>query len=271
MRVKRKFGRLIRGLKPAQVVPKALSCVKIFDNWHHLLLIYAGLRQFSPRETFKIRGEGSPRVRVWEPIDVVTLVNVFCGPEYLVLPDDSFIIDIGANVGTFVVYAAWRAPAARIVAYEPVGYVFSRLVEQCQQAGLSDRVKLYNEAVGAADGMRDMYISGSDDVSSSFIPVGRWKSIQRVPVRSIASVMDDVQDRRISLLKLDCEGCEWEIIRGMSGDVAEIIDRVCVECHPVDSRDVTAIMTYLERFGFKLIKLFGRGRGSPKVAWFARP
>ena len=51
--------------------------------------------------------------------DLATLWLIFFSPAYPVKASDRVIVDAGANVGFFTLYASHRAPLARIISIEP--------------------------------------------------------------------------------------------------------------------------------------------------------
>src|SRR5947207_2252552 len=84
-----------------------------FKEWHVLLTGYLGFRITYPRE-FHLRRFPEQSLQVWSQTDVITLWVVFCRQEYDVHHEDKLIIDVGANIGIFAVYAALKAPGAVI-------------------------------------------------------------------------------------------------------------------------------------------------------------
>ncbi len=174
----------------------------------------------------------------------------------------------GANIGAFTVYAAYKAPKAQIIAYEPVGYVFDRLSKQVSFNRLENRVSLINAAVGATDGYRNIFVGGSDAVAS-FIPrKGTYRQVVRV--ESIGKVLDRVGRCPVSLLKLDCEGAEWEILPCLTKEMAKQIDRICLEYHPVGGKSINELVQIMRELGFSLILLRLHRGPVPGVAWFQR-
>ena len=265
-----RLRRLIRGLRLDKSLPKLWRCFLNFHDWHRLFATYAGLRAFFPGEQFKIRGRIGLTITVYEPVDIITVFNVFCNPDYLVLPTDSLIIDIGANIGAFTIYAAVHAPNAYIIAYEPVRYVFNHLVQQCNQEYLKNRVELVQCAVGN-DGQRQIFV-GWNDAISSLVPKTSYRWVEDVCVCSIHSVIQQAirKRERISLMKIDCEGCEWEILTSLTKELAGKIDRICLEYHPIEGYDKQFLVSRLKSLGFSVLRLIEFGADEPGIGWFVR-
>jgi len=115
------------------------------------------------------------------------------------------VLDIGANVGLFSLAARSFFSKARIHAYEPN----PRLAVFLKQQAEVGKYQIFPEAVGASPGMVRM-----DDHEDSVLgmvsndPAG---IIKKIAFRSVIERLDRVGE--VDLLKMDCEGGEWEILQ----------------------------------------------------------
>jgi FkbM family methyltransferase len=103
--------------------------------------------------------------------------------------------------------ARWGATVRCFDAVE--GFVDSAL----EQAGGEPRLTAHHAAIATADGPLRMQLS-HDERSSSVSSAGLYESDRYVelPGRTISSLMRELGDERIDLLKLDVEGAEYEIV-----------------------------------------------------------
>jgi FkbM family methyltransferase len=109
-------------------------------------------------------------------------------------------LDIGANVGFFALAARRHFPKAVIHCYEPNRDLEPSLVAHCCPIG----AKYFLTAVGAEESRIDLQPRGGTMHSvTKEAPNGQ---IQQVAFRDAVSRLGAVD-----LLKLDCEGAEWEI------------------------------------------------------------
>ena len=121
------------------------------------------------------------------------------------LPDKPKVIDIGAHVGVVSMYLA-KKYNAEVWAYEPQPQNSRRLVLNIERNGLTDKAHAFNLAV-TGDG-RDVTIGSNTENSggNSIYDSGSFaaKSI------TLPEILAEVGE--IDLLKIDCEGAEFEIL-----------------------------------------------------------
>ena len=116
------------------------------------------------------------------------------------------ILDVGANIGLFGVYALGRWPLARITSFEPDPDNFRVLdltvrANQCE--GSWDDVPA---AVSDADG--ELEFAPGDGAKSHLSPTAADEATITVPAVDFFDQIDDGVD----LVKMDIEGGEWQIL-----------------------------------------------------------
>ena len=135
------------------------------------------------------------------------------------------VIDLGANVGSFALWAANRWPASRIHCYEPLPESFQMLRENT--AALGNRVSIYNFAIG--DPRHDKLFPGANNCGeASFFPFGR-RADQSVVIETRPPA--DLPPAQI--IKIDTEGAEAEILSMMPSIQFDV---VLLEYHSEENR-----------------------------------
>ena len=171
-----------------------------------------------------------------------TVVEVAAGeyaaPGFEISPGDH-VIDVGANVGAFAVLAARRG--ASVDAYEPHPETFVHL--ERNTAGLG--VRCVRAAVVAAPGAGGMVPFEASGDSDTHYRVGEGG----LEVRAVA--LADVIGSGCDLLKMDCEGAEFELLEGTSAEVWGQVCRVACEVHPW-AGEVQPFAERLEEMGFQV-------------------
>jgi len=151
------------------------------------------------------------------------------------------ILDVGANIGLFSMMAGALYPDAKIHAYEPNPRIQKYLRPNLAQVN----AKMFPEAVGAEAGTGDVCESG-DSRSGVFRKGG---SIKITPLAEAVQRLGGAVD----LLKLDCEGDEWDVF----GDSLAFrgISSIRMEYHLVGGRTLGDLIAHARAVGFNLTKL----------------
>jgi FkbM family methyltransferase len=145
--------------------------------------------------------------------------------KFCAIPSDSLVIDVGANVGVFSLFAA---RFARLVyAIEPAASNYARLVQNTSRVG---RIVPLNCACAARDGRGYLDVSGSP-VAFSLMTSSSVDTQEPVEVVSLASLFERHRIERCDYLKLDCEGAEFEIILEADPSILNRVRRIVMEYH----------------------------------------
>lgn len=226
-------------------VPEVLRCAKHTRNWLSVSFCYIGLGQDSFPLTTELRRGGSFELR--DLADVATWWQVFYRHVYPVRPTDRVIVDAGANIGAFTLYALERAPSAKVLAIEPFPETFSRLTNAVAKSPFRDRVRLLNVALSSRSGLVAMQ---GGKMGSQFRRVVSDDSPQEhvsVPACTLAEALEGVEGE-VDLLKLDIEGSEYDSILGCPLETLRRIRRVAMEFHPLYTANAPQPNDLFERF-----------------------
>ena len=168
-------------------------------------------------------------------------------------PDDR-AMDIGANVGIFsVVMGVTVGTLGRVFAFEPVPANISRLEKNLSKNGLGN-VQVFPLALGASDGQMRLHIA-TDPAYPSLREVqggfgsGAEVSIQ---VRSLDGVWEELGRPDISLVKIDVEGAEANVLRGASRFLATCRPTLLVEANSAE--DLDSLCAQLCSLGYRHVR-----------------
>ena len=76
--------------------------------------------------------------------------------------------------------------------------------------------------------------------------------MEEITVVTLDQLLEENGWDRCHFLKLDCEGAEHGIIRGMSAATAAKIDQIAMELHPLQGFDAEILIERLKSFGFSV-------------------
>jgi len=198
-------------------------------------------------ETFRYKAiaeEGIGRGLHWRGMDGYEpeTTHVF----YALAKEANFVIDIGANTGTFKLIACAANPEARVYAFEPVPYIYERLAANVALNHWQERCVLQNIAVSDTNGVLPIHIPDTSviPVAASLKPDGfRGGSgyLVDVAVKTLDSVCGG---EHVDLIKMDVEGVEDKVMLGMSKILSTSAPTIITECFPEGPfRQIETILT----------------------------
>jgi FkbM family methyltransferase len=205
---------------------------------------------------------------LYTAIDVFALDAYGCDWE---LEADPVVVDIGANIGAWVLRLAEQRPGLTAVCYEPDPAAASYLKRNLVLNGLEERVNVRSEAISDRTGIASLFQARPGDGTSSLRPVSHAVRFERetsVRTVSFSKAMERIEGE-VSLIKIDCEGAEYDIVCHTPLDAWERIKRVVVEYHPAPAEKLDALRGRFGDLGFTMIKERRRTIGEGTF-WLAR-
>jgi len=163
-------------------------------------------------------------------------------------------LDVGGHVGYLtILMARLVGPGGRVVAFEPVPETFQVLRENVRLNAL-ENVRLECTAVGEREGMislfcdADQELSWTPSVSAHSVPGNHQKKLS-VPMVSLDRYVEK-KVLRSSLIKIDVEGAELDVLRGAQGLLLEHRPVVLVEIHDRGANHRASVKQFLETCGY---------------------
>lgn len=163
-------------------------------------------------------------------------------------------LDIGAHVGAFAIRLATESPKALVVCYEPSPAAAVYCRRNVSLSHLTGRIHVVEAAIGANRGSARLYGRSSVDWGNSLYPSPFPSSGATAPTVPVVAFDDAVHETagRFNLVKLDCEGSEYDIIAKSRAESWAGVQNVLMEYHPVGRRTFTDIADRLARFDLQL-------------------
>lgn len=168
------------------------------------------------------------------------------------------IVDIGANAGFFSLNMFYHFPNAKVYAYEPVPFNFE-ILKKYQRTFPDFDFHIFQEAVGGEDTRLKLSLStleGYTTMASVFENDSRGYQIE-VPAHRLETVFRTQQLTHVDLLKLDCEGAEYQILYQSSDAVLDQISCMSIETHQGSKpeENLPALRSFLGQKGFITVAL----------------
>lgn len=176
-----------------------------------------------------------------------TFVDIFLDDTYGLLyfkkhfNNIKTIIDIGANQGLFTLAARNIFPSSIIHSYEPNQAIIKNLAHHCELVNAT----YFNEAVGSVTGLVTIK-HGMDSLHGKTI-MDNSGCIRQVTLKECISRLN----ASVDLLKLDCEGAEWEIFQNKES--LKQVAAITMEYHLEDGKNHDSIKHVLADADFKIL------------------
>jgi FkbM family methyltransferase len=269
-------------------IPEVFTCINETAQWLPVTLAYLGVRPVAYPLELRLRSGEVLVLR--ERTDLIIFWLVFARRHYPVCSSDRAIVDVGANIGLFTLYAAREAPAAQIISIEPFPDTCQRLRNLLETNHLTDRVTILSCAVSGSSGTAAM------DAASAEIPsqykrinsattralnakhrgeAAMRQSVDGVAVRTetLEQILQTEKITRADLVKLNIHGSEYDVLMSTPPMVLKAFRRIAVQYHelPAEARvGKDQLFEYLAAAGFQLISDEDTGRGSGLAVLAAR-
>lgn len=226
-------------------VPISILRVK---NWYPFLTNYIGLKTENIDRIYQLRN--GTKFQTHYSLDAATIFVIYVRRDYGKMPDDAIIVDIGANIGVYSVYASLMGKNNTIYAYEPVPETFGHLSENIKINDCQDKIIPFNYAIASKKEKRKIYLV--DSVNNTIVESDRDLPSVEIETITLADVFVENNLEKIDLLKLDCEGAEYEIFYNLPDEYFPRIKEIRMEFH--GQKKGEELRDYLKTKGFKINK-----------------
>lgn len=234
---------------------------ELFDAWRQTPAWLNVTRQYleigEPAYPCRIPLSAGGSVVVNGPEELKVFWQIFVRRCYALPTRCETILDAGANVGLFAVWAAKERPAAKIVSLEPFPKTFQSLERNVHQNGLQHRIRPVQCALAAETGER--LIQGDAESPNSRLIARDMENSESdaiaVPCFTLVDCLTAERLETVDLLKMDIEGSEWEVILSTSGEVLRRFRHIILEYHEVHASlgyAPTQLFSHLSSAGYRL-------------------
>ncbi|MFN6563901.1 MAG: amino acid adenylation domain-containing protein [Nostoc sp. ChiSLP01] len=206
----------------------------------------------------------------------------------IVFNEDDCIIDVGANIGLFTLFAQQKSPKSTIYAFEPAPHAFDKL--QTNTKLYCHNTHLFNCGLGgesredtftfyprsslfssfAADAKQDEKAIRSviinmlqrdnsldeellERLTDEFLKDRLERETYQTKLRTLSEIIEEYKIEKIDLLKLDAEKSELAILQGIKDNHWPLIKQIVMEVHDQEGSTLKQVIALLADKGFKFV------------------
>ncbi len=191
---------------------------------------------------------------VRNPMDVWSIKETFLDDfyhfEHHSRPDTGVIIDIGAGIGEFAIQAAAACPGCRVIGFEPFKQSCNFFRENIEINALTN-VTAVGAAVTSAAGNLVLDVSSGNPLQ--FRSQSASSGENALETIRLINYLDEQKIAAVDLLKLDCEGGEYDILLPLSDQELQRIKRIVMEYHDgLTEHQHSELIEKLQQAGFSV-------------------
>jgi FkbM family methyltransferase len=154
------------------------------------------------------------------------IVHVFGSEDYKILkPENEIVVDIGANIGDSPIYFALNK-AKHVIALEPYPYLFNLANQNIKVNNLNDRITILNSGYGKESEIVKVPEKREEITGLVLVSSNKGKEVKLYSLEMLINEFDIKE----AVLKMDCEGCEYNILNE-DDDVLKKFKRIVLEFH----------------------------------------
>ena len=159
--------------------------------------------------------------------DAVVLYEIWKNRCYQAaqIKKNDIVVDIGAHIGGYAVWA--DKLGAKVIAYEPLPSNYQLLLKNIK-LNKSENIKSHNVAVSSKTGEITLHVEKRIGLSSIYPSATETIT---VPSIGLHEIFTSNKFRKISLLKMDVEGAEYDILLHARTEDLQKIETLIIEYH----------------------------------------
>jgi len=153
--------------------------------------------------------------------------------QHLLRANDTFL-DIGGNEGYFSVLGATSQKGVRVHCVEPQSRLQPIITENFRVNDVTS-VTVHKTLLSDSPGTGELFLRPSTNTgASSMYRYWKFSGIREtVPAATLDSFLQEAEIDRVRLVKIDCEGAEYVIMKGAEKSLnAHVFDFIAMEYHP---------------------------------------
>lgn len=156
------------------------------------------------------------------------IANIFVKKDYDFLKvENKIVLDIGANIGDTAIFFAANG-AKKVIGVEPFHRNFKIAKKNVSLNNFSKEIELIQAGCSSESGSVKITTEDQSNIKSV---IKRSEKGEEISLISLKDIIKKYQIPRDSILKIDCEGCEYEIIENAEDETLLHFSQIQLEYH----------------------------------------
>ena len=245
-----------------RVIYYSRSAWKILRHFTGWLPVFFSISRNSDskQRTIQLR-KSNLQFIVRSAMDIWSIKETFLDEFYtnygVPIQDGWTVVDIGAGIGDFSIYAAYGHPDAKIYAFDPFPGSHELLIRNLKLNSIENVTPLqrafwHSDSELSLEGTFGEPLQISSRSTPSEGEPGSGKLVHAV---ALGTILDRFGIEKVDLIKLDCEGAEYDILLEAPTAVFGKIERITMEYHDLDSdQNNQTLIQFLKEKGYTVQK-----------------
>ena len=165
-----------------------LKSTKLFKNWYFYPLVYFKLTK-KDHVIFETKTGLKIKIRV-NSTDLMALTHVWVIQEYsnsdFDIHDNDIVIDVGAHIGLFALFASQFCKRGKIFCFEPIKENYELLVENINSNKIKNIIP-FNLAVSKVSGSVKIFLNDDYSGNSMFLETNNFITVKSKSLHDIFS------------------------------------------------------------------------------------
>lgn len=233
-------------------IQSLIIAIKQFKNWYIVVKVY--FKKIKNEHVIIVTRNGLKIKIRTNSTDIMQLGTVWLTKDYSTpgfqIKDNDVVIDIGGHIGLFALFASLFCKVGKIYCIEPIKSNYEMLVENIFLNKIKNIIPL-NFAVTKNDDGARIYLNVDDSAHSIFQQGNEYVNVKSI---SLKSFFDNYQIVKCDLMKIDCEGAEYEIIDSIPELYLSKINKIIIEYHDLEQKkeEYQKLLKKLESSSFNI-------------------
>ena len=208
----------------------SFQLIGLVENWY--VIPFGVFRLIDFRKGLVLKLKGGVKFKCRHFMDALTIKEVFVNNDYKIKSSKQpkIIIDIGANIGSFSIFAASKMPNAKIFSFEPLRGTFQQLKENISINGFGKQIVPNKMAVYKEEKRIKLYDAGISGLSSIY-RTRNEENFELIKSTTLKNIFEKNKIKTCDYLKIDCEGAEYDILSNCPKSIFKKIKTISLEFH----------------------------------------